>query len=466
MKKRLVASYVSGILNTRDGERYAKIFYYFAPEFITAFLLYSLPMLLDAYFISSLKSTSTYATSGITNVLIHLVVKLAEGISVGTLVLAGNFNGAGEYKNAGRSMRDAFWLSCLAGLICATALYFGAYWIYYLYGVPEKMIALGVPFLRLHAISLFFMFISFSFVGFLRGVKNTRTPMIAFVIGIIAFIIGDYLLIFGYGGFAPMGLQGSAIASIIRYFIMAMCLLTYTLFHPANRKYNIKLFSFFYDVHYLKRLLFLSIPVMFDKAIMAFGYTWLGIMQCTIGTTGAAAFCVIKDLERVAILPAVAFAQVITLLVSNDFGKNNWVSIKTNIKKIVFITSIMVFIILLIFSLFPSVIIQLFDPKNRFTSLAAYAFPLLSVLVFFDLLQLILSGALRGCGNVKLVMLVRLAVLVLYFMPISYFISTFSFITPELRFILIYASFYFGNALMSIIYVYRFRGERWKTKTV
>jgi Na+-driven multidrug efflux pump len=36
----------------------------------------------------------------------------------------------------------------------------------------------------------------------------------------------------------------------------------------------------------------------------------------------------------------------------------------------------------------------------------------------------------------------------------------------SLKFLLIYSSFYLGNGLMAIIYIIRFRGQRWKEKKV
>jgi MATE family multidrug resistance protein len=466
MKNSLLTSYYDGIIDTVHGESYNKILRYFFPEFITAFLLYSLPFWFDAYFIGLLESTSTYATLEVTNTLIHLLIKVAEAVSVGTVILSGKFNGAGEYKDVGRSLRDAFWLNTVLGGILGAILFFGAPWIYYAYGVPAKMIGLGVPFLRLQALSLFFMFVSFGFIGFLRGIKNTKVPMHIFGLGIFTFIIFDYIFIFGKFGFPQMGLQGSALAGVIRYAVMATYACAYTFLNKTNHKYAINLLSVFTDISYIKRLFILSMPIVLDKALMAMAYMWLSKMICTLGKEGGAAFGAIKNMERFSILPAVAFAQVITFLVSNDYGTGNWEGIKSNIKKVIFLASLMIFAIVIIFLCFTEPIVQLFDRKAKFTSLAAQAFPILSILGFFDLLQLILAGALRASGNVSLVVGVRLAVLVGYFIPISYVFSSIHFKHQALQFILIYGSFYVGNALMSLAYIHRFRNYQGKKYNV
>jgi Na+-driven multidrug efflux pump len=185
-----------------------------------------------------------------------------------------------------------------------------------------------------------------------------------------------------------------------------------------------------------------------------------------LGKEGAAAFSVLKDMERFAILPALAFAQVITFLVSNDYGVQNWDGIKNNTKKVLFLSSIMVIGVLLFFGVFYEQIICMFDKKGKFSGLASQAFPFLSVLIFFDLLQLILAGALRASGNANIVMIVRLAVCVGFFGPVSYLFSKMQIADHSWQFILIYSAFYIGNALMSLAYIHRFRGKNWNKQSI
>lgn len=233
-------------------------------------------------------------------------------------------------------------------------------------------------------------------------------------------------------------------------------------FQKKYRMYGIKLIYAVTEPSYRMHLLHVSWPVLIDKSTMALAYIWLCKMLATMGKVGVATFSVVKDMERFALLPAIAFAQVVTFLVSNDFGRQNWRGIKSNIKKIVFIASVVVFATLILFSLNTKFIIHIFDKKDKFTDLAAFVFPILSVLVFFDLLQLILAGALRGSGNVRTVMLTRLAVCLCFFIPASYMVSGLDIQSVELKFILIYGLFYIGNALMCISYIKRFRGTAWR----
>jgi MATE family multidrug resistance protein len=463
MKKNLLTSYIAGIFDTEHGESYGRIIKLFIPEFVIAFLIYCLPLLIDAYFISCLKSTSTYGTLGMTNNLLHFIMKIAEGISVGTVILSGFFNGKQEYENVGRSLRDAFWVAVVTGATFALFLYAGASWIFSWY-VPADMVSECVPFMRMRAVGIFFMFVSYAFLGFLRGIKNTRVPMQIYIAGVLSFIIVDYILVFGLYGCPAMGLAGSAIASIVQNIIMASAAMAYVLLNPSYRMYSINLLKGITNYDELIRLLSLSWPVVIDKATLAAAYIWLGYMLKDLGTNVAATFIVVKDMERLAFLPAIAFAQVITFLVSNDYGIKNWMGIKSNIKKVAFLASCMVLGMILILVIDPERIISVFDQRGEFTPLAATVFPVMSVLLFFDLVQLLLSGALRGASNVRMVMMVRLIIISGFFVPVSYMFARMPMQSVALKFMCIYGSYYVGNLLMSIIYIQRLSCDEWKKK--
>lgn len=454
-------SYLAGLSDTVHGEGYDRIIRFFIPEFITSLLLYSMPIILDAYFIGSLKSTTMYSALGATNNLMNFIIKISEALSVGTVVLVGSHNGKNDFAGVGNILRDAFWMTLMVGAFISGILFWGAHMIYTWY-VPAELVALSVPFLRVRAFGVLCMFVFMAFVGFLRGIKNTHVPMKIFLAGTIVFLVADYILIYGACGFAPMGLQGSAIASVIQYMFMLVVIIVYIACSKKNYQYIRHLFSIFGDTKGIIRLLSISSFMIIDKATMALAYIWLLRMMKPMGQCGVATFCVVNDLQRFAFLPAIACAQIITFLVSNDLGKGDCQGVKTNIKKVTFLASILVLLMLCIVCMWPRNFVQFFDKKGDFVDIAVAAFPLLSCLLFFDLVQLILAGALRGAGNVKTVLWVRLVICIGYFVPLSYVIAYHMPIENILlKFILIYGTFYSGNAIMSFIYIKKFRSGQW-----
>jgi MATE family multidrug resistance protein len=435
------------------GESYGSILKYFYPECVTALILYSLPYFVDSYFIGSLKSTSLYAISGIVDNFLTLLIKAAEGFSIGIVVIAGCHNGSKLYKKAGQTFVESFWSIVFIGGAISGVIYFSVFQIYSWFNFPPDLVEQGVLYFKLKAIALFFMFIFFSVIGFFRAIKNTVVPMVLFGMGSCIFMLSDYILIFGKYGSPTFGLNGSAIAYCIQYAMLSLLAMAYILIAQENKKYEIKLFSRFINWQTMWVLLKTSAPIVVDKVVMAGAYVWLAQLLSPLGTNVMASFSLIKLMERFAFIPAIGFAQVITFLVSNDVGRGAWKDVHVNIKRVIHISTIMVGITLLAGSLYPGWFISFVDQKDEFGYLVAQIFPSLSVLVFLDLLQLILSGALRGAGAVQVVMWNRIWVIGGFFMPVSYAISLIPMTSVALKFFLIYGSFFLGNGLMSIFYI-------------
>ncbi|OGB84322.1 hypothetical protein A3F66_00870 [candidate division TM6 bacterium RIFCSPHIGHO2_12_FULL_32_22] len=459
MKKGTVANFRS-LFNGR-GENYTNLLGYFFPELVTALILHSAVFLIDASFIACLQSTSMFATLGVTKTLVHLITKFAEGLSIGASIICGQYNGAHEYKRVGDTVSETFWISIFLGFVISAFLFFGAYWIFYFYGVSDKMIQLGIPFLRLRALGIFFAFIYFSFLAFLRGIKNTTTPMNLFLFGAVVFVFFDYVLIFGKFGFPAMGFQGSALASVIQYGAMLVVGFFVVFFNKNYRQYSLNLLPKV-RLQSIKHIILMSWPVILDKSILAVTYIWLGMMLAHMGKYVLASYSVVSDLQRFAFLPALAFAQIITFLSSNDFGAKKYEDIKVNIKKSLFLSVIFVFILLLILAIFPGFFISLFDRKGAFTDFTVYVFPFVSILMLLDIIQVVLSGALRGIGQVRLVMWTRLWVCFGVFFPVTYFLSHLQMESGALKFIFIYGMFYVCNGIMCVVYLKKFKSEQWK----
>ena len=450
-----------------------QLFSYFLPELITTFVLYIGLEIIDFRFIACTNIASCNATLVITNTLFHLITKIAEGFSVGMVIMCGQYNGAHEYEKTGQMVTDAFWTTALVGGGITLFLMLGSSAIYTFYEVPEEIMSLGIPFLRLRAVGVFFSFMYFALIGFLRGIKNPKIPMALFLLGAITFLFFDYALIFGHWGFPALGLQGSALATVIQYSVMLTGALVYILWSKTHRKYSIRLFS---NLRWnnIQNLIQVSWPVMMDKASIALYPIWLTKMiacstkfcELTTCRSFLDSFAVLKTMERISILPALAFAQVITYVVSNDYKVHYFAAITHNIKKIILFTMILVSLFMLAFYSYPTFFLDLLGKKQALNSFLLNALPYIGLIIFFDVIQLLLSGALRGAANVKTVMWARMVITGLFFVPLTYGIYLLPLTNLSIKFLLLYSSVHLSYALMSVVYIYRFKSGQWKKQSI
>jgi putative MATE family efflux protein len=427
---------------------------------ISSAILISLPPLLDSYLVSGLNSNTTYGALGMAVNFIHFLIKLSESIPVAAMAIIGRYNGSQDYDECGRYIFPTIFASLIIGVLQFVLIFVGAGFLFSWLGVPSKMMLVGIPFLKLKSFGALLTFVAMALIGFMRAVKNTRVPMMLNLVGVAVYIFFDVVLIHGNFGFAACGLQGPAIASIIQYTLMVVISLAYIFYTPEYKKYFVNIPILFFDMKRVLNILKLSWPIIIDKGTLALSYVWLSKMIASMGKYAIVTFSTVKDFERFALLPAVAGAQIVTFLVSNRLGAKDKDGAMANIKKILIFTGILEIIALSILSLNSGFFVSFFDPKNKFTLMAAAILPLINMLVIFDFIQLILAGALRGAGDVKAVMWIRFISCTFFFVPISTFFSSLSINNQVIKFTLVYGSFYFNTAVMGLIFLYRIKTRK------
>lgn len=445
-----------------SGESYREIIGYWMPEFITSMIIVAAPLLIDGYIVASTNSLANYGALGVASNVIHTLGKLAEAIPVASVALIGRHNGAKEYTKCGEGLGDSFWTAVILGAFQFTMIFFFAGEIFRWLHTPEEMIVTGTPYLQLKALGMFLVFTFQAFIGFLRAVKNTQIPMFVNILGIAVFIFFDYALIKGAFGFAEMGLIGSALATIIQHAAMLALVAGYILLNENYKKYFAVTFYSVFSIKRIFHLLNLSWPIMIDKMSLALAYVWLAKMINPMGTVVICTLSVIKDLEKFAFLPALAFAQVITFLVSNRLGAKDPNGAMADIKKVLIMTSGIIFVVLIILCVYARSFIGHFDPMNKFTDFATPLIPILSVMVIFDFIQLILAAALRGAGDVKAVMVGRFLSCLFVFVPLSYIGSHLPIENLTLKFLCTYGAMYVNTAVMGIYFLWRIRSRAWQ----
>jgi putative MATE family efflux protein len=454
------------VAKLKCGDHFKDIVLYWVPEVITAAILVTLPPIIDSYVVASSQSIMAYGALGMATNFLHFLIKLAEAIPVASIAIMGRYNGNQEYEKCGRYLGDTFWITTFIGFIQFILILIWAKYIYIWLGVPPEMAVLGAPLLRLKSFGVFLVFTAMSFIGFMRAVKNTRVPMLLFLTGIFTFIFFDIALVWGKFGFPQLNLMGSAIATVTQYTIINILAIGYILFNPDYKKYFTKIFLSVFSISRVLQILNLSWPIMIDKSTVAIAYIWLSKMLAKLGTNAIATYDVVKNLERSAFVPVMAAASVVTFLVSNRLGAKDPTGASASIKKTLFLTTITVVPSLIFVCLHSRYLVSFFDPANKFTEFAASTLPIISLLVMFDATQVILAGALRGAGDVRIVMWGRLFAFTLFFVPASYLFACMPLPSETIKFILVYGSFYITTGILSIMFLIRIKSHKWENKQI
>ena len=148
----------------------------------------------------------------------NLAVMPAWGLAVAVTTITGQAVGAGRHRVARIAVRKVILaVSVLTLSLCAVFLLFGPQ-IAHLFGATPEVVKLAGLATRLAAIEMPFLAITFIFIGALRGVGDTRSPMYVSFVSMLIFRLGGVWLMAYY---LHWGLVGVWLATAIDWMIRA-----------------------------------------------------------------------------------------------------------------------------------------------------------------------------------------------------------------------------------------------------
>ena len=137
----------------------------------------------------------------------------------GTTTLVGFHYGANDPEACGEICLQAFFLAVAGGAAVGSAGILFAPQLYSLMGATGDIATEGARYFRIRIAATPFTFLFYVLVGFMRGIQNTRTPLLVAVTVNGLNLLLDYLLIYGKLGLPALGLSGAAVAALISQLI-------------------------------------------------------------------------------------------------------------------------------------------------------------------------------------------------------------------------------------------------------
>lgn len=128
--------------------------------------------------------------------------------------------GAGDQARALSAGVDGIWLSVALGILTAALIAAFAAPLSRALGAGGAVVHASAHYLHIAAIGLPAMLVVLAATGVLRGLQDTRTPLVVATIGFGANIVLNYALVFGAG----LGVGGSALGTTLAQVGMAIAL--------------------------------------------------------------------------------------------------------------------------------------------------------------------------------------------------------------------------------------------------
>lgn len=301
-------------------------------KFFKALLRLAVPIVLQNLVLSSLNLVDTIiigglgeraiASVGLANQYFFLLNLLLFGITSGSSIFTAQYWGNKDIKNIKRVLGICIITGGLGALIFTIGGLLIPEQILGIFSKDRDVIILGGQYLRIIAFSYIITSISFAYSFTLRSTGQVKIPMFVSItaLGINTFL--NYALVYGYFGLPKMGVQGSALATLIAR-IIEMTLLLFIVYKTKNVIAGKLKELLDLSADFIKNFFKVTIPVIMNESIWALGVTLYSVVYARMGTEVIASTNISSTIERITWVIFMGLGNACAVMIGNKIGEGD-----------------------------------------------------------------------------------------------------------------------------------------------
>jgi putative MATE family efflux protein len=193
------------------------------PAFL-ALVAEPLYLLADSAIVGHL-GTTPLAGLGIASAVLSTAISLCIFLAYGTTASVARRIGAGDVRGALVQGIDGIWLAIVIGVAASAAGIPLTGWLVGLFGPGSDVAGQASSYLRIGFLGAVPLLVVLAATGVLRGLQDTRTPMVVAIAGNGANVVLNLLLVYGLAGLPALGIRGSALGTVVAQAGTAVALL-------------------------------------------------------------------------------------------------------------------------------------------------------------------------------------------------------------------------------------------------
>ncbi len=353
------------------------------------------------------------ASAGITGVYYLIFAVIGNGLNNGLQALIARRAGQNLPKEIGRLFFNGVWVALGIAALGIGATYLFAPIVMRSF-IHNALIANQViDFLLIRIWGLPFLYLYVMRNALLVGTNQTRFLVWGTLAEAVVNIVLDYTMIFGHFGFAAIGFNGAAYASII-----AEASGLFVIYAVIHFKGIHKSFAFFeqtkIDFSIIKLILTMSAPLILQFAISIMSWEYFYILVEHHGPRALAISNTMRNIFGLFGIFCWAFAATTNTMVSNVIGQGKPEEVMPLIKRVVTLSlgiSVFIFVIL---NLVPEFFLSFYSQGNEFIEEAIPIVRIVSVALLMMSVGTIWLNAVTGTGNTRINLMIELVTIVIY----------------------------------------------------
>ncbi len=244
------------------------------------------------------------------------------GLTSGAAVLTAQYWGKGDISTIEKVMGICMRFSLLIAIFFTVAVMLFPAQIMHIFTTEEPVIAEGVKYLRIIAISYIFMSITMIYLNVMRSVERVLVSTVIYLVSFAVNLGLASLFILGAFGFPKLGIQGAALATVSARAIELICVFIYA--KKINKTINFKFANLFVrDKVIFHDFLVYSIPVTLNELMWGTGVAMNAVVIGHLGSSVVSANSVAQITRQLATVIAFGIANATAITIGKTIGENN-----------------------------------------------------------------------------------------------------------------------------------------------
>ena len=263
-------------------------------------------------------------------------------------------------------------------------------------GFEKSLVPHIQDYILICSLSFPFAFLWQALKEFLQAYEKVFFPNFISIIAIFLNLLLNWLFVFGYGAIPSLGVSGLAIATFLIRFAMSAALFLYCGKYLKD--------ALHYDIKYLREVIRVGYPIALSLLLEMSAFSLVTVIAGQISIIQVAAHNIVLIFASITFMIPLAVSNALGVRVGYAYGEKNYRDIKENLYAGMVISMLIMGGFASLFLIIPENLMQFFSQDVEIIQIGAALLFIVALFQIFDGAQVTLSGALRGLGATKPIM--------------------------------------------------------------
>lgn len=384
-------------------------------------LVQALYNIVDSMFVARVSEAALAAVS-LCYPIQMIMVAVACGTGVGINALLSRYLGEKKREKASQvAMHGLFCAICNWLVFAVVGLFFSEAFLR-LFSDDVQIIMMGISYMQICTICSFGVFVQITYERIMQSTGNTIYNMVIQGVGALINIILDPIFIFGLGPVPALGTAGAAIATVIGQ-IVAM-FLGIIITQKKVREIQLSVRGFHLDGMIMKAMYRIAIPAILMQSIMSFMTVMMNMILAPFSEMAVSVFSIYYKLQQFVFMAVLGMNNALIPILSYNYGAHQMERIREGIRFALWMSCVIMAIGTVVFQLFPTQLLYLFDAKETLLSIGIPALRTISVSFVFAGISMVLCSVFQALGSPNHSLLVTLLRQMVILLPLAYGFSS------------------------------------------